>query len=128
MTQNGPDGATAPGAAVVGISPNPWLLQARASNRSIATRIGKTLWRSLNAFTAALNWYLTGNVKLMFNYIRFEGQNSPLVVAPVSLNGTTAKGDAFAALYQLAHTIGSIKLADGRILNPATPPCAPGRT
>ncbi len=49
-----------------------------------------------HAFTAALNWYLTSNVKLLFNYIRFEGQNSPLVAAPVSINGTTAKGDAFA--------------------------------
>jgi phosphate-selective porin OprO/OprP len=49
-----------------------------------------------HAWTGAVNWYLNGNLKLMFNYIRFEGQNSPLVVAPVSINGTTAKGDAFA--------------------------------
>jgi phosphate-selective porin OprO and OprP len=54
-----------------------------------------------HAWTAALNWYLTGNVKLMFNYVRFEGQNSPLVVAPVSINGTTAKGDAFATRLHL---------------------------
>ena len=32
----------------------------------------------------------------MFNYIRFEGANSPLVATPVSIYGTTAKGDAFA--------------------------------
>jgi phosphate-selective porin OprO/OprP len=54
-----------------------------------------------HAWTAALNWYLTGNVKVLFNYIRFEGQNSPLVVAPVSINGTTAKGDAFATRLHL---------------------------
>jgi phosphate-selective porin OprO/OprP len=49
-----------------------------------------------HAWTGAVNWYLTGNIKMLFNYIRFEGQNSPLVVAPVAINGTTAKGDAFA--------------------------------
>ena len=49
-----------------------------------------------HSWTAAVNWYLTGNVKLMFNYIRFEGANSPLVATPVSIYGTTAKGDAFA--------------------------------
>ncbi len=49
-----------------------------------------------HAWTGAVNWYLNGNLKLMFNYIRFEGQNSPLVAAPVAINGTTAKGDAFA--------------------------------
>ncbi|WBO22424.1 OprO/OprP family phosphate-selective porin [Sphingomonas abietis] len=54
-----------------------------------------------HAWTAAMNWYLTGNMKVLFNYIRFEGQNSPLVVAPVSLNGTTAKGDAFATRLHL---------------------------
>jgi phosphate-selective porin OprO/OprP len=54
------------------------------------------LGRDGHSWTGAVNWYLNGNVKLMFNYIRFQGQNSPLVVAPVSINGTTAKGDAFA--------------------------------
>ncbi len=54
-----------------------------------------------HAWTAALNWYLTGNVKVLFNYIRFEGQNSPLVAGPVAINGTTAKGDAFATRLHL---------------------------
>lgn len=54
-----------------------------------------------HAWTGAVNWYLNGNMKLMFNYIRFEGANSPLVVAPVSINGTTAKGDAFATRLHL---------------------------
>jgi len=55
-----------------------------------------TLDHDGHSWTAALNWYLTGNVKLMFNYIRFEGTNSPLVATPVTIYGTTAKGDAFA--------------------------------
>jgi phosphate-selective porin OprO/OprP len=37
----------------------------------------------------------------MFNYIRFTGENSPLVAAPVVLNGTTAKGDIFATRLHL---------------------------
>lgn len=53
------------------------------------------------AWTGAVNWYLNGNLKLMFNYIRFKGTNSTLVAAPVSINGTTAKGDAFATRLHL---------------------------
>jgi phosphate-selective porin OprO/OprP len=52
--------------------------------------------KKATSWTGALNWYLNGNTKLLFNYIRFKGENSPLVVAPVLVNGTTAKGDAFA--------------------------------
>ncbi|HLZ79728.1 MAG TPA: porin [Sphingomonas sp.] len=52
--------------------------------------------REGHSWTGAVNWYLNGNMRLMFNYIRFTGENSPLVAAPVSINGTTAKGDAFA--------------------------------
>lgn len=53
------------------------------------------LTKRATSWTGAVNWYLNGNVKLMINYIRFKGLNSPLVVAPVSVNGTTAKGDVF---------------------------------
>jgi len=53
------------------------------------------LKKKATAWTGALNWYLNGNTKLLFNYIRFKGTNSPLVIAPL-INGTTAKGDAFA--------------------------------
>ena len=53
------------------------------------------------AWTGAVNWYLNGNLKLMFNYIRFTGYNSSLVATPVSINGTTAKGDAFATRLHL---------------------------
>ncbi len=41
--------------------------------------------------TAALNWYLNPNLKLMFNYLRFSGDNTPL--DPV---GNQTRGDAFA--------------------------------
>jgi len=51
-------------------------------------------------FTGAVNWYLNPNLKLMFNYIRFKGTNSPLVEQP-ELNGTTARGDAFATRLHL---------------------------
>jgi phosphate-selective porin OprO/OprP len=54
------------------------------------------LERKAHSWTGAVNWYLNPNTKLLFNYIRFTGTNSPLVVAPVSVYGTTAKGDAFA--------------------------------
>ena len=52
------------------------------------------------SITGALNWYLNPNTKILFNYIRFKGTNSPLVVAPVAVNGTTAKGEAFATRLQ----------------------------
>ena len=56
--------------------------------------------RKARNWTAAANWYLNPNTKLIFNYIRFHGSNSPLVVAPVAINGTIAKGDAIAARVQ----------------------------
>ena len=56
--------------------------------------------RKATSLTGALNWYLNPNTKILFNYIRFKGTNSPLVVAPVAVNGTTAKGEAFATRFQ----------------------------
>ena len=58
------------------------------------------LKRKATSITGALNWYLNPNTKILFNYIRFKGTNSPLVVPPVAVNGTTAKGDAFATRLQ----------------------------
>jgi phosphate-selective porin OprO and OprP len=58
------------------------------------------LRRKATSLTGAVNWYLNPNAKILFNYIRFKGINSPLVVAPVAVNGTTAKGDAFATRFQ----------------------------
>lgn len=49
-----------------------------------------------NTWTAGLNWHLNPNFKLQFNYIRFEGDNTPL--DPV---GTNTKGDVFATRLHL---------------------------
>lgn len=54
-----------------------------------------------HGWTGALNWYLNGNLKMLFNYLHFTATNSNLVATPVSIYGTTAKGDAFAARVHL---------------------------
>lgn len=58
------------------------------------------LKRKATSITGALNWYLNPNTKILFNYIRFKGTNSPLVVTPAITNGTTAEGDVFATRLQ----------------------------
>jgi phosphate-selective porin OprO/OprP len=78
-----------------------WELAVRYDRLNLTDHALSPLDHDAHSWTAALNWYLTGNIKMMFNYIRFEGANSPLVVAPVSINGTTAKGDAFATRLHL---------------------------
>ena len=62
----------------------------------VVARVGS----DADSITAALNWYLTPNLKVMFNYIRFHGDNSPLVVTP-AINGTHASGDTLATRLHL---------------------------
>lgn len=75
-------------------------LLARYDQLDLTDRALSPLTRKATSWTGGLSWYLNPNTKVLFNYIRFKGTNSPLVVAPVSLNGTTAKGDAFASRLQ----------------------------
>ncbi len=76
-------------------------LAARYDQLDLTDKGFSPLNRKARSWTGAFNWYLNGNVKLLFNYIRFSGQNSPLVVAPVAVNGTTEKGEAFATRLHL---------------------------
>lgn len=55
--------------------------------------------RKAVSWTGAINWYLNARATLLFNYIRFRGSNSPLLVTPL-VNGTTARGEAFATRLQ----------------------------
>jgi phosphate-selective porin OprO/OprP len=61
------------------------------------------LGRKGSTWTAGLNWYLNPNTRVVFNYIRFSGQNSPLYIATLPVAGTgsrTAKGDIFGSRLQ----------------------------
>ncbi|MBL8642982.1 MAG: hypothetical protein JNK21_03535 [Rhodospirillaceae bacterium] len=58
------------------------------ANTPVAGRIGN----DGHSTTFAVNWYLNPNTKILFNWIRFAGDNTPL--DPV---GTETKGDALAA-------------------------------
>jgi phosphate-selective porin OprO/OprP len=57
------------------------------------------LTRKAVTWTGAVNWYLNPYARILFNYIRFKGTNSPLVASPL-VDGATAKGDAFATRLQ----------------------------
>ena len=77
-------------------------LAARYDSLDLTDRSFSPLERTAHSWTGALNWYLNGNVKILFNYIRFTGINSPLVAQPAT--GTalgTVKGDAFATRLHL---------------------------
>ncbi len=62
------------------------------SETPVAARLGN----KGDSLTLGLNWYLNPNTKLQLNYIRFEGDNTPL--DPV---GTRTKGDALGARLHL---------------------------
>jgi len=58
------------------------------ANTPVAARAGN----KGDSTTAALNWYLNPNVKILLNWVRFAGTNTPL--DPV---GASTAGDAYAA-------------------------------
>jgi phosphate-selective porin OprO/OprP len=63
------------------------------SNTPIAARAGN----KANSWTLGLNWYLNPYAKIMFNWVRFKGINTPL--DPVA--GEKTKGDALATRLHL---------------------------
>lgn len=67
---------------------------------------GRAVGRKAETWTLGANWYLNPNLKLVANYIRFRGENSPLVfpaIPAAALNGptSTAKGDIIGTRLQV---------------------------
>ena len=62
------------------------------SNRPVLARAGN----EAQSWTLGLNWYLNPYAKLLFNWVRFSGDNTPL--DPV---GNETKGDALATRLHL---------------------------
>jgi phosphate-selective porin OprO/OprP len=67
---------------------------------------GRAVGRKGQTYTLGLNWYLNPNLKFVANYIKFKGENSPLVFPSIpanALNGpnTTAKGDIIGTRLQV---------------------------
>jgi phosphate-selective porin OprO/OprP len=62
------------------------------SDTPVAARVGN----KASSLTLGLNWYFNPYAKLMFNWVRFEGDNSPL--DPI---GSKTEGDAFATRFHL---------------------------
>lgn len=74
-------------------------LAVRYDQMDLTDRGLSPLTRKAVSWTGAINWYLNARATLLFNYIQFRGSNSPLVVLPL-VNGTTARGEAFATRLQ----------------------------
>ncbi len=58
------------------------------------------LGRKASSWTGGINWHLNPNTRLILNYIRFKGEDSPLKATGAPA-GTLAKGDALATRLQL---------------------------
>lgn len=75
-------------------------LLARYDQLDLTDKDLSPLNKKAETWTGGINWYLNPNLKVMFNYIRFKGENSPLYVLTTPVAGTgarTAKGESFAA-------------------------------
>ena len=72
--------------------PGAWELALRYDEINLGnTPVGSRAKNDAHTWTAAVNWYLNGNTKVMFNFIRANGTNTPL--DPV---GDKAKVDVLA--------------------------------